>query len=141
MSASILLVRIPKSQDQYQIDLGILYQDAGSETIGKVNINYFIMTDLKLLNYTEDLCVGEGDVVGSTMEIIPFSKIPTVIRVCEDRLRTYYRMALEIREDNDDPLFDEFTGRIKLISDVRFILKQRLDKFAEDDNVFIVMDY
>lgn len=141
MSASILLVRIPKSQDRYQIDLGILYQDAGSETIGKVNINYFIMTDLKLLNYTEELCVGEGDVVGSTMEIIPFSKIPTVIRVCEDRLRTYYRMALEIREDNDDPLFDEFTGRIKLISDVRFILKQRLDKFAEGDNVFIVMDY
>lgn len=141
MSASILLVRIPKSQDQYQIDLGILYQDAGSETIGKVNINYFIMTDLKLLNYAEELCVGEGDVVGSTMEIIPFSKIPTVIRVCEDRLRTYYRMALEIREDNDDPLFDEFTGRIKLISDVRFILKQRLNEFAEDDNVFIVMDY
>jgi hypothetical protein len=141
MSANILLVRIPKSQDQYQIDLGILYQEAGSETIGTVNINYFIMTDLKLLNYTEELCVGEGDVVGSTMEIIPFSKIPTVIRVCEDRLRTYYRMALELREDNDDPLFDEFTGRIKLISDIRFILKQRLEKFTEDDNVFIVMDY
>ncbi len=141
MSANILLVRIPKSQDQYQIDLGILYQDAGSETIGEVNINYFIMTDLNLLNYTEELSVGEGDVVGSTMEIIPFSKIPTVIRVCEDRLRTYYRMALEVREDNNDPLFDEFAGRIKLISDIRFILKQRIEKFAEDDNVFIVMDY
>lgn len=141
MSANILLVRIPKSEDQYQIDLGILYQEAGIETIGEVNINYFIMTDLKLLNYTEELSVGEGDVIGATMEIIPFSKIPEVIRVCEERLRTYYRMALEIREDNDDPLFDEFTGRIKLISDIRFILKQRLEKFNENDNVFIVMDY
>ena len=141
MSANILLVRIPKSEDKYQISLGILYQEAGIETIGEVNINYFIMTDIRLLNYTEELGVGEGDVIGSTMEIIPFSKIPEVIQVCDERLRAYYRMALELREDNDDPLFDEFAGRIKLISDIRFILKQRIEKFDEDDNVFIVMDY